>query len=325
MKDLYEIKEIPIDQIEIPEKRVSAEMDSSEMESLKASIERFGVFSEPIVYEKDGKYILLAGKNRLEALKEMGHKTVRVKIFKGKLSNGILLHLAENFARGRISALEVYNYIKYIHEEQGLDLKEIAKITGMSESKLRTALKIGNLPDEVKEALLTGQINEAAALQIARLKDPKDQLEVLRRAIEFNLTGKELQKYIDRAYFRLCDICKKKVDEFEIIFKDTPKELWICKECLEKEFPRIAKIKKLTEEKLKELMESGEAFKSLGEQTLHCEICDENKPAISFANVFICRNCNAKLLRLMDQIKASIGKDLKDLTLEEIDRLLIKL
>jgi len=321
----YEIKEIPIAEIKIPKKRVSAGMDLSEMESLKASIQRFGVFSEPIVCEKDGKYILLAGKNRLEALKEMGRKTVRVKIFKGKLSNGILLHLAENFARGRISALEVYNYIKYIHEEQGLDLKEIAKVTGMSESKLRTALKIGNLPDEVKEALITGQINEAVALQIARLKDPNEQLEVLRRAIEFNMTGTELQKYLDRAYFHLCDVCKKQVDHLEILFPNTPKEIWVCKECMEKQFPKIAKIKQLTEERLKEMLESGEAFKSIAEQTLHCEVCDQNKPAIQFANVFICRSCNAKLLRLMDQIKASINKDLGDLTLEEIDRLLIKL
>ncbi|RLI20254.1 hypothetical protein DRO54_06685 [Candidatus Bathyarchaeota archaeon] len=324
MKELYEIREIPIDQIVIPSVRVSAHMDEEEMKVLEESIERFGLFAEPIVIEKDGRYELVAGKNRLEVLKKKGAKTVKCRVFKGSESDAVLVHLAENFARGRISALELDAYIRKIRAERGMSLEEISKFTGISVSKLRAAERIAKLEDEIRSALLTGQITDSHALLLAQIKDKEQRMDVFEKIITYGLTVDQARKYWWHGWLKKCDICGKEGQELQVIFRDTPQEKWVCPECLEKHYPNIDKLLKAAKERFMKMIESGEIPTDFSKMKFKCFLCDGVKEAYQQRILTICKECHAKLLRILDNMYTQLGKEIKDMDMEELDKLVFR-
>ncbi len=321
----FEVVELPIDQIEIPKDRVSSYMDPEELKALEESISRFGIAFEPIVIEKDGKYILVAGKNRLETAKKLGHQKIRCKVFKGTEHEAILLHLAENAAKGRISALELYNYVVKLIEEKGMSVKDIARVTGLSESKIRTALQIGRLEDPIKEALMRDEIKEGHAKLLARIHDEEARKDVFEKILEYGLTVEEAEAYYKHGWLQECDMCHKQGVQLNKLFEGTPNEIFVCDECLKKYYPNIAKLKEAREEMLKKMLEEGEIPADISVDQFRCSMCKQLHPLAGQALVNYCKSCNAKLLRLLDQLEVNLGKKLHELKPEEIDRLVIKL
>ena len=320
----WETRELRIDEIEVPDRRVSAHMDDAEMEALKSSIERFGLFSEPLVHDREGKYVLISGKNRLEAVEARGESTIRCKVWTGSLSDALLSHLAENFAKGRISALELYEYIKHISEEQHIDIGEISRMTGLSVSKLSTALKIGDLEDPIKEALLKDVITDSHALLLARIPDPEQRREVFRAMIELDLSVADAQRYWWHGFLSRCDLCEREGQELQQLFKGSDREIWVCPECVSKSYPDIAKLLEAREAELKQLVEEGKFPESMADLMMRCSICSQEFP-VKFQRAWgMCRECNAKLLRLLDNFETQIGKKLHGVPTDELDRILIK-
>jgi len=322
-EDKFEIREIPIDQIAIPEERVSAYLDEGEAEALKTSIQRFGIFAEPIVMEKDGKYMLIAGKNRIEKAKELGYKTIRVKLWKGTESDALLMHLAENMAKGRVGSLDLYNFIKKIQEEQGLSVREIAKIVGCSEQRIYTALRIANLEDEIKKALMEDLITDAHANLLSQIKDKEQRMDVFEKIITHELSVEDARKYWYHGWLKKCDICGKEGQELQILFKGTPSEKWLCPECLAKNYPNVKKLLDSVEERIKKAMEEGE-YPEAFNYTMKCWLCGKNKEAIECRPQNICKVCLSKLLKLLDHIQTSVNKKVSELTDEDLDRLVVR-
>jgi len=322
---VWEEKEVDIDRIIIPKERVSAYMEESEFEALKTSIDKLGVFAEPLVYEQDGKLILLAGLNRLKALKQLGKQRIKVKVCKGKFSDGLLAHLAENFAKGRISALELYNFIKKITEEQKLTLEEIAKITGISITKLRTALRIANLEDEIKEALLTEQITDSHALLLAQIHDKEQRLDVFEKILTHNLTVEQAKKYWHHGHLQKCDVCGKEGVYLYIMFRGSPQEVWVCEDCLKEQFPQVYASMEAREEEIKKMLESGEISKDVLETTVKCHLCGQEIDSWVARVQTLCKSCNAKLLRLLENFEVHLGIRLCELDVNEIDRIILKI
>jgi len=323
MEDKFEVREVPIDEIVIPEERVSAYLDEGEAEALKTSIQRFGIFAEPICLLKDGKYILIAGKNRIEKAKELGYKTIRVKLWKGSESDAILMHLAENMAKGRIDALELYKYIVKIQQEQGLSIQEIAKIVGCSESKLYQAIRIANLEDEIKEALMQDIITEAHANLLAQIKDKEQRMDVFEKIVTHELSVEDARKYWYHGWLRRCDICGKEGQELQVLFRGTPSERWVCQECLAKHYPNIKKLMDSVQEKVRKAMEEG-SYPDDFRFEVKCWLCGMKKAAHKCMPQNICKDCFVKLMKFVDQVHMLLGKKIWELTDEDIQRLVVR-
>jgi len=320
----WEVREISIDDIEIPAQRVSAHMDDKEREALRSSIERFGVFSEPLVHDRDGNLILISGKNRLEAARQSGMKTIRCKVWRGDRSDALLSHLAENFAKGKISALDLYDYVCTITHEQNIPIGDIARMTGLSISKLSAALKIGDLEDEIKEALIKDLITESHALFLATIKDDTQRSRVFSAIIDNDLTVEEAKKFWWHAFLSRCDMCHREGMELRQIFKGTEKELWLCTECMKRYYPNIQKLIEAREAELKRLMEEGRFPESMSDLMMRCSLCAQEFP-VRFQRAWgMCKECNAKLLRLLDNFETQVGQKIHDVTLRDMDRILIK-
>jgi len=130
---------------------------------LKESIPAIGMIQPIIVARKGDHVVLVAGRNRIETCKQLGHKTIRCLILEEDDPRVIeLVEIEENFARRDMSAAEE---AKAAHRRAEL-LKDFAReagtlsrdATASRQSDRRRGVKTGGEPSSIRtHATVTGQ------------------------------------------------------------------------------------------------------------------------------------------------------------------------
>src|SRR5450631_4138606 len=95
---------VRIDEIEIP--ATARPYNASAVVELSNSIAAIGLQSAPTLVERDGKYRLVAGRHRLEAMKILRHESVFARVVDFDDIAARLWTLSENLHRNELSALE---------------------------------------------------------------------------------------------------------------------------------------------------------------------------------------------------------------------------
>jgi len=124
---------------------------------LSRSIEEVGTLHDPILEEVPetniGYYYLLAGKRRVEAIRQAGGSIVHAKIYRrGRLSEKkrLSINFAENLGILRRRAVYKANVYKRL-VEAGVTQREIARLEGnMTEQEISHYMHIHDLPDNIK-------------------------------------------------------------------------------------------------------------------------------------------------------------------------------
>jgi len=193
-----EVKKIKVDSILVPEVRASSALTAEQKEMLEASIRQFG-FVQPILVRKldEGKYELVAGNNRLQELKNQGYEEVDAVVTDFDEKSSLVLHLAENMARGitdPVSEAAVLN--KFI--ESGGTIEEASRLTGHTTEWVKMRLAINNLPNEFKKALKEGKIKLGHVELAAQLPSPEETAYCLQLAIMHGWTVSITEAYVKR-------------------------------------------------------------------------------------------------------------------------------
>ena len=167
--------ELRIDEIVIPE--TTRPYNPAAVMDLKRSIEAIGLQSAPTVVERDGQFILVAGRHRLEALKLLGRESVRVRVADFDDIEARMWTISENLHRAELPAWQrdeqVAEWIKlseekrraegsaqiapHLSNEKGNSGREggdrlAARDLGLSRDEIRRARIIAGLPVETKQA-----------------------------------------------------------------------------------------------------------------------------------------------------------------------------
>ena len=133
------------------------QFDAKDLDELAASIREHGVIQPLIVSpETNGKYTLIAGERRLEAAKRAGLRTVPA--VQRQVSDRELLELAliENLQRAELNPLEEADAYRQLTEDFGLSHEEVALRVGKSRPAVSNTLRLLQLSDKVKHALVEG-------------------------------------------------------------------------------------------------------------------------------------------------------------------------
>ncbi|PSB22749.1 chromosome partitioning protein ParB [filamentous cyanobacterium CCP2] len=225
---------IPIESIRLPHRQPRRYFDPAKMEKLTQSVKEYGIL-EPLLVRSlaDGKYELVAGERRYRAAKEAGLEEVPISIRDLDDAQALQIALLENLQREDLNPVEeteglldllsitlqtsreeiisTLNIAAHARRkgEQIADnvirknLDEIEKVftlvgTLSPESFRTNRLPLLNLPGEVLEALRTGQLEYTKARAIAKLKEPKQRQQFLKRAIAENLSLTQIREEIKR-------------------------------------------------------------------------------------------------------------------------------
>lgn len=185
--------DLPIDSIVPNPHQPRQSFDQESLESLAESIKEHGVIQPIVVSKKDGRYELIAGERRLRASKLVGVKTIPAIIRELSEQKKMEFALIENLQREGLNPLEVAIAYRKLEDEFNLSHEEVGKKVGKSAAVIINYLRLLNLRDEVKEAIIAGLLTEGHARTLCGLPY-EDQLEVMNEILSGKFTVRQAEK-----------------------------------------------------------------------------------------------------------------------------------
>lgn len=179
---------VALDDIEVGPKH--REVNAAAVKRLADSIEQIGLRHPVTVREKGGKYLLVAGRHRVEAFRKLGRDFVPASIVKMTNDEARLWEISENLHRADLSKLErdeqVAEWIRIterVSNSQSESLREdgrggrprgiesAARELGVERQDAHRAVKVASLSEEAKDAAReVGLDNNRSALLEAAAK-----------------------------------------------------------------------------------------------------------------------------------------------------------
>lgn len=175
-----EVLQISVDEIMVPEERVTSVLDDEILAELEESIKQHGILQPLQVAEVDGKYILIDGLHRLQIAKKLGMKTVPCIVKKMTEDQLLITNLIVNRQRGRSNPAHEALVLKKLLDEYGYDINRAAELLGMSTSTADKYYRIAsNCSNEVLDALGSGEVSVGCAYWLSFIEDRNKQNELL--------------------------------------------------------------------------------------------------------------------------------------------------
>ena len=158
--------------------------DDAALQELASSIKRHGVVQPLVVTPvKNGKYTLIAGERRWRAAQIAKLKTVPAVVRSSKELEQLEIALIENVQRVDLNPLEQAISIERLREQFSLTYEDIAKRLGKATSTVSNIVRLLQLPESAKQALMEGKISEGHARVILSLKGDAVRQEYLVKTI----------------------------------------------------------------------------------------------------------------------------------------------
>ncbi len=169
---------------------------------LAASIKEHGLI-QPIIVTRAGPeasspYTIIAGERRWRASKLAGLKEAPV-IIKDATPQAMLeIALVENVQRSDLNPLEEAVAYETLINEFGLTQGQVAEKVGKSRAAVANTLRLLQLPTEIKQAVLEGQIREGHARALLGLADDQTKLEAMKLVINRGLSVRQTEELVRR-------------------------------------------------------------------------------------------------------------------------------
>jgi ParB family chromosome partitioning protein len=173
--------------------------DAEKIAELAASIREHGVI-QPLLVRRNGNgdYDLVAGERRLRAAKQAGLQQVPVVVREAEDEALLALALIENLQREDLNAIEEAEGYKRLQEDFGLSQEEIADKVGKSRPAVANALRLLNLPRQVRDDVAAGRLAAGQARALLALASEAAIVAAAREVIAKGLTARAAEKLAAR-------------------------------------------------------------------------------------------------------------------------------
>ncbi len=166
-------KILPIDQLEPNPLQPREKIKKEDIQELVDSIRQFGILEPLVIAQTPAGYQIIAGERRWRAAKEAGLTEVPVHIVETTRKGMLELALVENVQRTDLDPLERAQAFNRLLQEFNMDHNEIAKRVSRSSSFVSNTLRLLQLPDAVKDGLVSNQITEGHARALSQIRNEK--------------------------------------------------------------------------------------------------------------------------------------------------------
>ncbi len=202
--------------------------DEGALMELSESIREHGVLQPLIVRPLlGGEYQLIAGERRYRAAMLAQVATVPVIIREFSDMQAMEVALVENLQRRDLNPIEEGEGYKALAEQFSLTQAEIAKKVGKSRSAVANAMRLTELPDEVKEEVSSGSLSMGHARALLSLEESelivKAASEVISKELSVRQTEQMVSKMQNTAQNKKIDkpIVNSFYKELEIALENT--------------------------------------------------------------------------------------------------------
>jgi len=171
MSDFQKI--LPIDQLEPNPLQPREKIKKEDIQELVDSVRQFGVLEPLVIAQTPAGYQIIAGERRWRAAKEAGLTEIPVHIVPTTRKGMLELALVENVQRTDLDPLERAQAFNRLIQEFNMDTNEIAKRVSRSTGYVTNTLRLLQLPDAVKDGLVSNEITEGHARALAQIRNEK--------------------------------------------------------------------------------------------------------------------------------------------------------
>jgi ParB family chromosome partitioning protein len=190
------LREINVDNIQPNPFQVRFIWNEQELADLARSIKANGVIQPVIVRPLGMGYQLIAGERRWRAAKLAGIQTIPAIIRQVKDEELLELALVENIHRADLNPIERANaYQKYLSSLSVTQVEAAARL-GEDRSVIANYLRLLDLPTELKQMLIDGQLTMGHARAILALPSDELRRKLANRAMSGRLSVREVERLV---------------------------------------------------------------------------------------------------------------------------------
>jgi len=180
---------IPISKIKTNPHQPRKYFDPKALDELSASIKEKGVITPITVRAVDNGYILIAGERRLRASKLAKRKEIPAYILEVTDEAEMMeVALIENIQRENLNPLEESEAYAVLQGQFELSQTSIAKAVGKSRSTITNALRLLQLPPEVKKSIRDNKITAGHGRAILAMKTQSGMLKLWQLILKHDLS-----------------------------------------------------------------------------------------------------------------------------------------
>ena len=168
--------------------------DEVALDELAASISEKGLISPLTVRESKGGYELIAGERRWRALKHLKKRTAPAYVLNTKDESDVMeMALIENLQREDLNAVEEAEAYAVLNKKYNLSHEAIAKAVGKKRVTISNALRLLNLPSDIRKSLIDRKISAGHARAILQAKSTSAMIKVWQAIIKKNLSVRDAE------------------------------------------------------------------------------------------------------------------------------------
>ena len=178
-----------------PRKRI----DSDQIKELAASIKSEGLI-QPIAVRpaKDG-YEIIAGERRWRAYRQLGRKTIPVRVLEVEDASSAALSLVENLQREGLDPVEEALGCSVLIQDFDLTQAQVAARLGKSRVYVTNALRLLQLDEQIQQELSAGRISVGHAKVLLGLENEAARSRLAKKIVDNGLSVRQAEDEVDSA------------------------------------------------------------------------------------------------------------------------------
>ena len=198
-KELREsLREVMIDSISPNPYQPRVVWDQQELADLAESIKCNGIIQPIIVRPAGTGYQLIAGERRLRAAQLVSLKTIPALVRQATDEELLELALVENIHRTNLNPIERAKAYQNYLNTFSLTQAQAAQRLGEDRSVIANHLRLLDLPEEIKQMLINGQLSMGHARAILALPTDELRRKLANRAMAGRLSVREVERLVQK-------------------------------------------------------------------------------------------------------------------------------
>jgi ParB family chromosome partitioning protein len=175
------------------------DFDERQLAELVSSIKTEGVLQPIIVRQIGDKYQILAGERRWRAAVKAGLMSIPATIREAAGADILKIALIENLLRQDLNPIEEANAYKTLIDRHDLTQETVARYVGKDRSTIANTLRLLALPSAIQTHVSRGTLSMGHARALLSVQDPSAQLDLCRRAVDEELSVRQVERLAKRA------------------------------------------------------------------------------------------------------------------------------
>jgi|SRR5690625_5236269 len=188
-----DVQHIKLDEIDPSPYQPRTIFDEKSIEELSQTIKTHGVIQPIVVRVRNERYEIIAGERRFRAVRKLDLETIPAIVKEFNDSQAASIALIENLQREGLTSIEEANAYQRLMKLHNLTQESLAQRIGKGQSTIANKIRLLQLSEPVKDALLDRKITERHARALLGVPDEEQQVKVLQEIIDKELNVKQAE------------------------------------------------------------------------------------------------------------------------------------